>query len=182
MQCALTLKPTRFCFTLKPRDGGKGKVTIGPSAFETIKRVAPALYVKLERGRHFLHMMADAEASDLKKHAMLRRRTTVQRKLVDLRYEAKKRIRNWRMAHRGEQIPEALAALQLLIGKKQPELTGPEAETQWAEQGILELEEALLTAPVVEDAPMPTELPAPLVEGSQAASLPALKPIPMLEF
>jgi hypothetical protein len=149
--CAITQEPARFCFTLKPKDGGKGRLTIGPASFSILRRFAPELYLKLEGGRHFLQIMADAEAADLRKNSMVRKRLVTFKRLVDLRHAAKKRIRSWRMSNHGQDIPAILEGLQAMLGAKQPEFHNVEAETRWAEQRILELERELLVHDAVPD-------------------------------
>ena len=162
--CAITQKPTRFCFTLKPRDGGKGRLTIGPASFSILRRFAPELYLKLEGGRHFLRIMAEAEASDFRKSGMVRKRRATFERLVDLRQAARKRIHNWRTNNQGQRIPAVLEALRIMMGTKPPERLDPEAETRWAEQRILELEQELLMAAPLESIPVPTNALQPVME------------------
>lgn len=151
--CALTLKPTRFCYTLKPKDGRKGKATIGPAAFYLLRLCSPELYIKLNAGRLWLTTMVEAAEADLRRHSMLKKRTATQKRLVGLRTEAKKRIKAYRLHHKEGELPESLEALRLLIGKKHPDLHDPEAETLWAEQSALELEQHLLTSPAEDEQP-----------------------------
>ncbi len=176
--CALTQKDSRFCFTLKPKVG-KGKVTIGPASFYLLKRYAPELYLQLERGRHWLQLMVEAEASDMRKESMRRTLHQTQKKLSTVRNTARKQIAAWRAANRRGELPEILASLRLMMERKKPEFHEEQTETLWCEQSILELEQTLLQAPVVETVP---EVHVPRAAPPVPTATRSFDPIPEIDF
>lgn len=173
--CALSQRPTRFCFTLKPL-GGKGKVTIGPASFFLLKRHNPDLYIQLERGRLFLQIFTEAEARDLRQGSLQKRLGQTQKKFGALRMEARNRVYAWRAEHRRGELPRILANLKFLLARKQPEFTEHDSAMLWYEQSIVDLENELLAAPSA--GPTPATTPVRIKEVKPRT----FRPVPEIEF
>lgn len=161
--CALTEQPTRFCFTLKPILG-KGRVVIGPSAFIHLRRFAPALFLKLERGRQFLQVAVEAEQADAVNAAIARRVQQSEKKLVSLKIEARKRIRAYRTTIRKGELPAYLAALRTLLERPEPKFGTSDARILWCDQSTTDFEQELLQSksdgsPVTNQLAVTTPLP-----------------------
>jgi hypothetical protein len=194
--CALTEQPTRFGFTLKPK-AGKGRVVIGPAAFPILRRYAPDLFIKLERGRQFLQVFVDAEHQDMIEAALIKRVTTSEKKFVSLKMEARKRLKAYRMTIRRGDLPEYMAALRFLLERPEPKFETAEAKALWCDQSTTDFQQQLLHSkpdgtPVDGHPPVVTSLPeptiAPPVEPKrrvrrQKAAMPSLfEPIPEIQF
>ena len=153
--CALTQQPTRFCFTLKPKVG-KGKANIGPAAFYLLKRHAPSLYMQLERGRHWLQLMVEAEKASIRSTSFRRRVIDTRDKMVAVRQIARKRLADYRALRPHGVLPAALQPLRTLLDRKPPAFMNDETARLWFENAILDLEQELLrTAHVEKPAPVP---------------------------
>lgn len=175
--CALTQKETRFCFTLKPKDGRKGKATIGPDSFYLLKRHAPKLYLQLERGRLWLQVMVEAADADIKKNTLRKRLGESRKRLTSLRRDARSHISAWRSVNRRGALPETLENLRLLLERKAPVFEDAETERLWCEQNIIEFERQLLQTKPADDLRVQPQMPD--VPEVIAGLLP---PIPEIEF
>lgn len=176
--CALTQRPSRFCFTLRPI-GSRGKVTISPSSFYLLKRHHPDLYIQLERGRLFLQLQAGMESRDLQQAKLQKRLGETQKKLGTLRAEARRRVYSYRAEHRRGAMPELLENLKLLLQRKEPEFTEQGSAMLFYEQAVVDLEKELL-APAAIQAPART----PAFKTPAATSIKERKfqPVPEIEF
>ena len=187
MNCAITQRPTRYCFTLKARDGRKGRVTIGPASFFMLKKYAPKLYMQLERGRQFLILMNENVQRQRGEAALRKSMSDNNRKLNSLRNNARNAVAAWREANRRGELPEILANLKLLMQRRKPDLADAEAERLWVEQNILEIETLMLQmTPEPAPAPVTTAVAVapPTPEAPVAAPQPrrAFSPVPEIEF
>jgi hypothetical protein len=141
--CILTQKEIRFAFTLKPKGGGKGRVIIGPHAFHHFRNLANDLLIKLEAGRQFLQVFVEAERSDMKKAALVRRQQQTEKKLVSLKVEARKRLKAYRASFRRGALPEYMAGLKALMERPMPTFDADASKELWFEQTANALEQQL---------------------------------------
>jgi hypothetical protein len=168
--CALTQQGTRFCFTLKPKVG-KGKANIGPASFFLLKRHAPDLYMQLERGRHWLQLMVEAEKASIRSTSFRRRVTETRDRFTAVRQIARKRVGAYRAVCPHGELPAQLMLIRTLLDRKIPAFQNDETARLWFEQAILELEHELLVTHSYAEKSAPA--PAPVR---------SFKPVPEISF
>lgn len=184
--CAVTLKPTLACFTLKLRSGAKGRMTISPEAIEEFERWNPDLYIELKAGLLFLELRRRAFASDIEAAAVRRRIVEAQKKNDVVRREAKSRLQSFRRTYRKEQLPEYLETMRLLLQRTGHYFQQEGTRALALEQANVEIERALIAARAAEG-PAPAQpepepsTPVPALVTSLPGDL-ELTDIPELPF
>lgn len=182
--CAVTLKETRVCFTLKLKSGAKGRMTVSPEAFTSFERWNPDLYVKLKAGLMFLELRKPAIAADIASAEVRRRVAASQAKYDTVRREARSRIQKYRQDNRRAKLPEYLEAMRLLLQQTGHYFEKEESRVLSLDQKTVEIEKVLITARSQDapEAPQSKPTPAPV---AVLVSIPAgmeLPDIPELPF
>jgi hypothetical protein len=162
LRCALTGEVPKVCFTIKPKDGSKGRIIVSEASIPYFERFNADLYVKLKSGLLFLELRRPAIVADIMAANLRARINAAMAKYDAVRKEAKSTVRGYQKTSRGK-LPEHLAALRALFTTTGHYFKEEENRAVAIEQRIIELEKALNKArAVVIPAPQPEVDNSPL--------------------
>ena len=164
LRCALTGSVPKVCFTLKPKSGDKGRITVSEASIPYFERFNADLYVKLKSGLMFLELRRPAIIADIAAADLRARIAVAMAKYDEVRKEAKSTVRGYQKMHRREKLPEYLEALRVLFTQTGHYFKEEENRELAIRQKTIEIEKALNRARAEQTAPKPKVDNKPLFE------------------
>lgn len=158
IECAVTRQQAHICFTLKHKDGTKGRQVISAEAIPQLERWAPELYCKLRAGNMFLELRRPAIQADIAQADVRARINAAMAKYDSVRKEAKGRVRGYQKENRRTKLPAYLEALRQLLLQTGHYFKDEEDRAFAIEQKTIQIEQVLAkdrAAEVVIPAPQP---------------------------